>query len=337
MIILGIETSCDDTSIGIVEYRRGHWHVLANITASQVIHKKYGGVVPEVAAREHALTIIPTIEAALRRTGFHWKNIDRIAVTAGPGLQTALLVGVEAARTLSWLYSIPLVAVNHIEGHVVSAFAGRSLRDLHLPAVALIVSGGHTELISIKKFGSYQLLGKTIDDALGEAFDKTAKVLGLPYPGGPEISRLAAIGNPSAYAFPRAIMEKGNMSFSYAGLKTAVLYAWEKERRISEKKLQDICASFEVAALDPIIEKTRRALQQTTAKTLLLGGGVAANRSLRQRLQESIEREFPATRFLLPEPSLCTDNGAMIAIAGSLQRKKTSWKHIEANPAWELV
>lgn len=337
MVILGIETSCDDTSIGIVDVQRGRFVVRENCTASQVlIHRKYGGVVPEVAAREHALTILPTITTAMKRAKVTWKDIDRIAVTAGPGLHTALLVGVEAARTLSWLHNIPVVAVNHIEGHVISALANRSARDISFPAVALVVSGGHTELIAVPKLGSYQLIGKTIDDAVGEAFDKTAKVLGLPYPGGPEISRQAAGGDSTRFAFPRALPQKNSLSFSYSGLKTSVLYAWQEEKRRTPRLVQDICASFQEAALDPIISKTRQAMMEQRATTLLLGGGVAANARLRQRLEEMIQT-LPGTKLLRPEPSLCTDNGAMIAIAGALAKKMTPWKDLEANPSWELV
>jgi len=338
--VLGIESSCDDTSVGIVELAKNTAHLRVNVTASQVLlHRKYGGVVPEVAAREHALTILPTIQAAMKKARTTWKAIDAIAVTAGPGLQTALRVGVEAARTLSWLHKKPIVRVNHIEGHVVSSLVGIDMRKIRFPAVALIISGGHTELILIPKIGQYKHIGRTIDDAVGEAFDKTAKVLGLDYPGGPEVSRRARLGNAQRFSFPRAMMKPGDSSFSYSGLKTSVRYEAEKHR-LTKILINDLCASFEVAAIDPLIHKTKAALDRTGAKTLLLGGGVAASLTVRQRLQEMIATYQRPVSFFLPDLSLCTDNGAMIALAGSIQathKRFTPWDKIEADPNWELV
>lgn len=341
MRILGIETSCDDTAIGIVSYRRGVFTIESQITATQTLaHRKYGGVVPEVAAREHALTILPTLQAALRGARLDWNHIDAIAVTGGPGLNTALIVGVETARTLGYALKKPVIRVNHIEGHVVSAWAGENAHRIAFPAVALVVSGGHTELIHVRRVGQYRLLGRTLDDAVGEAFDKVAKILGLPYPGGPAISRLALKGNPTAFAFPRALMQRGSLDFSYSGLKTAVLYESQRHNRLTKQLLHDIAASFQAAALEPLVEKTKRALQQTKAKSLLLGGGVAANALLRTSLQDMVQQEFSHTSFCPPTTSLCMDNGVMIAMAGTfraLTHQFTPWKKLAADPNWELV
>lgn len=341
MRLLGIETSCDDTSVGIVAERRNGFVVEANVTASQIlIHRKYGGVVPEVAAREHAVTILPTIHAALARAQRSWDDINAIAVTAGPGLNTALLVGVETARALGYALQKPIVRINHIEGHVVSGLIGRGAKSVRFPAVALVVSGGHTELISIKSIGQYKLLGATVDDAVGEAFDKTAKILGLSYPGGPEISKRAEKGNALAFPFPRAFMTPGNLNFSYSGLKTSVLYAVQDRQKRTPKFLADICAGFQAAAIEPLVKKSMWALEKTGAKTFLLGGGVAANNLLRHDLTRMIQKESPRTSFVCASREFCADNGAMIAVAGMFHAKKkdfTSWKTLNADPNWELV
>lgn len=341
MRILGIETSCDDTAIGIVRYDRKKFHIEAQVTASQVlIHRKYGGVVPEVAAREHALTILPTLAAAMKKAKATWKNIDAIAVTGGPGLNTALLVGVETARTLSYIHSKPIVRVNHIEGHVVGAWASPEAQQIRFPAVALIVSGGHTELILVRKVGDYKLLGRTLDDAVGEAFDKVAKILGLQYPGGPEIAKHALLGNPAAFKFPQAFMKRGNLDFSYSGLKTSVLYELQKHRKVTPSLVNDMATSFQVAAIAPLIAKTRWAAEKVGAKTVLLGGGVAANIMLREKLQNMVKEGLPGVRFIPPALSLCMDNGVMIAMAGTFRAQKkdfTPWRKLSADPNWELV
>lgn len=341
MRILGIETSCDDTSVGIISQRRSRIIVETNLTASQVlIHRKYGGVVPEVAAREHAITILPTLKAALRAADKTWADIDAIAVTAGPGLNTALLVGVETARTLSWLLNKHLIRVNHIEGHICSNFVSTAYRKNLFPAVTLIVSGGHTELILVRDVGDYELLGRTLDDAAGEAFDKVAKLLGLDYPGGPEISRRAATGGSAVYTFPRALMRAGNLDFSYAGLKTSVLYKVRDMKKVTPKIIDDVCASFQTAAVEPLVKKTIWAVQKTGARTVFLGGGVAANKLLRQAMRRGLRRELPNVRYCEPALNLCADNGAMIAIAGlfhAQRRDFTPWQKIVADPNWELV
>lgn len=339
MRILGIETSCDDTAIGVVTYSHGQFTVEAQITASQALmHRKYGGVVPEVAAREHAVTILPTLTTAMKQAKVKWSDIDALAVTGGPGLNTALLVGVETARTLGYALRKPVIRVNHIEGHVVSGLLRYNLRQLRLPAIALVVSGGHTELIRISALGRYTLLGRTLDDAVGEAFDKVAKILGLPYPGGPEISKRAARGNASRFAFPRALMQRGSLDFSYSGLKTSVLYELQKHRRRTPLLINDFAASFQAAALEPLVTKTRWALEQTRAKSLLLGGGVAANTMLRQIIQNLAADA--GVKLYEPERSVCMDNGVMIAMAGALHASRkefTPWKKLSADPGWELV
>lgn len=340
MRILGIETSCDDTAIGIVSYHKKKFTIQAQVAASQIlIHRKYGGVIPEVAAREHAVTIIPTLKVALNQARVNWKNIDAIAVTAGPGLNTALLVGVETARTIAYAIKKPLVRVNHIEGHILSNWTSPDARDIRLPAVALIVSGGHTELILIKRIGHYTLLGRTLDDAVGEAFDKVAKILGLPYPGGPEISRRAKRGNPARFKFPRALMRPGNLDFSYAGLKTSVLYELRKHKK-SLTMVNDVAASFQAAAIEPLVTKTLWAVENNRAKTLLLGGGVAANQLLREELTMMVRSKLPTVRYIQPALNLCMDNGVMIAIAGAFHAAQNDfipWQKIKADPNWELV
>ncbi len=369
MRILGIETSCDDTAIGIVSFANNRFTIEAQVAASQIlIHRKYGGVVPEVAAREHALTILPTIAAAMKKAGVGWEKIDALAVTGGPGLNTALLVGVETARTMSYALKKPVVRVNHIEGHVVSSLAHQSLSTLRLPAVALIVSGGHTELILVKKLGQYALLGRTLDDAVGEAFDKVAKILGLPYPGGPEISKRAEKGDSMTFVFPKAFIQPGNLNFSYSGLKTSVLYKLQEYKKITPSLINNVAASFQVAALKPLILKTRWAAEKVKAKTILLGGGVAANALLREQLQAMIKRDLPQVTFVPPSLELCMDNGVMIAMAGAIRAQKkdftqphfmdqeawagskkggvvypgsgagfTPWQKLSADPNWELV
>lgn len=339
--VLGIETSCDDTGVGIVTLKNGVISIEAHVTASQVLtHRKYGGVVPEVAAREHALTILPTVAAALKKAKKTWGGIDAIAVTAGPGLNTALVVGVEAARTLSYSLKKPLVRVNHIEGHILSTWASVPAAAIAFPALALVVSGGHTELLLMRDIGRYSLLGRTHDDAVGEAFDKVAKILGLAYPGGPEVSRRAVLGKTTAFAFPRSMLAKDSLDFSYSGLKTSVLYTVETMKKITPVTLNNICASFQRAALDPLVAKTYTAAKKVEAKSIILAGGVAANPQLRHDLQTMVQRQLPRSVFFMPPLALCMDNGVMIAIAGAfraLQKDFTPWQKISADPNWELV
>lgn len=352
MRVLGIESSCDDTSAALLDCSEQGCFVIRELTASQIeIHKKYGGVVPEVAGRMHAEKIVPLIEEVLAG-----ERPDTIAVTAGPGLITGLLVGVEAARTLSYAWDLPLARVNHIEGHIHAVEIGKE--KIAYPALALVVSGGHTEIIFAKKPGDYKLIGSTRDDAAGECFDKVAKLLGLPYPGGPEISRLAQSGQPDAIDFPRPMARDDNFDFSFAGLKTSALY-WLRDHKLSaeniipydlptgvfgqsshEPTIHDFCASFEQAIVDVLVGKILRAIKELHPKTVILAGGVSANQKLRTTLAQEVRAIAPQCVFMTPEIKYCMDNAAMIAVAGyhlSQDKKFTKWDKIGANPNWNLA
>jgi len=339
MLVLGIESSCDDTSVALLNCSKQGFFVLNEITASQIaIHKKYGGVVPEIAGRMHAEKIVPLIEETLKKQPLP----DVIAVSTGPGLITGLIVGVETARNLSYTKNIPLVSVNHIEGHIHSVQVNNQKleknkkQQINYPALALIVSGGHTEIILMLKQGQYKVLGKTLDDAAGECFDKVAKLLNLPYPGGPQISRLAENGNTKAIDFPRPMLKQDNFDFSFSGLKTACLYYLQKNPNINKN---DFCASFEQAIIDVLTAKTIKASLEYKPKTIILGGGVSANKKLRETLKIKIAQELPTVQFLIPDLKYTMDNAVMIAVAGYYQASKkkfTPWNKIKANPVWEL-
>ncbi len=342
MRILAIETSCDETAAAVVEFRSGQYAVRSNVVYSQVAtHAKTGGVVPEVAAREHCVKIVPVVQKALRNARSASENIDAVAVTAGPGLMTSLIVGVEAARTLAWLWDKPLIPVNHIEGHVAANWLGNI--PVRYPALGLVVSGGHTELLLMKKGGAYDCVGRTLDDAAGEAFDKVAKLMRLPYPGGPAISKLAAKGNASAYKLPRPMLTAKNFDFSFAGIKTAMLYTVEgvpgKAKKKENSNKADLAASFQQAVIDVLVGKTIRAGRQYEVKSVLLGGGVAANRELRNQLQTTVERQVPQATYFQPPLEYCTDNAAMIgarAVQLFRNKKHWPWKNVQADPNWEL-
>ncbi len=311
MIILGIETSCDDTAAAVVRDGR---EILSNVISSQVdYHKKYGGIVPEIASRKHQENIIPVIREALERAGLGLGNIDAVAVTQGPGLIGALLVGVNAAKAIAFARGLPLTGVNHLEGHVL---AGHLEHDIPFPNITLVVSGGHTNIYYIEKTGSYRLLGKTRDDAAGEAYDKVAKLLGLGYPGGMVIDRLAQSGSPRI-PFPRPMLHDASCDFSFSGLKTAVLYHVKNNYPggVPETALPDIAASFQEAVVDLLVEKTLRAARDTKVSAVALAGGVAANSRLRREMQTRAQNQN--LTVYLPSPILCTDNAAMIAKAGS--------------------
>ena len=348
MIILGIESSCDDTSVALVDITNTTSTVLAEKTASQIeVHKKYGGVVPEIAGRKHAENILPVVEEVLRE---YPKKPDAIAVTSGPGLVTGLLVGVEVAKNLSHLWNIPLVSMNHIDGHMQSVTIGLSPELLVYPALSLVVSGGHTELIFMRKLGVYECIGTTRDDAAGEAFDKVAKLLDLAYPGGPKISAFATDGDTKKIPFPRPMMDSDNFDFSFAGLKTAALY-WLQNHKIESPvtpesflhqgtvTINDFCASFEQAIVDVLVSKTLRAVQQYAPKTVILSGGVSANNKLRETLKSALAEQHSDVLFLFPEKKYCMDNAAMIAIASYekvKQQQFTNWKDIIVNPNWRV-
>jgi len=304
--ILGIDTSCDDTSIAVVDETMG---ILSNVVATQVeVHHRYGGVVPELACRKHIEAIGPVYQAALDGAGVTLADLDAIAVTRGPGLIGALLVGLSFAKSLAYAAGKPLVPINHLEGHICSAFL--EAPDLACPFVCLVVSGGHTDLYQCEPPGAYRLLGQTRDDAAGEAFDKVSKLLGLGYPGGPVIDRLAREGDPEAVRFPRAYLEKDSLDFSFSGIKTAVLH---HVRQHGANRVADIAASFQQAIVDVLVDKTLAAARQCEVQRVVVTGGVAANSQLRRTIQAACAEA--GLQLVIPHPRLCTDNGAMIAAA----------------------
>jgi len=303
--ILGIETSCDETAAAVVGDGN---QVLSSVVSSQLdLHARFGGVVPEIASRAHVELLSPTVAQALVEAGKEGPQIGAVAATVGPGLASALLVGVSVGKALSLVWKVPFVGVNHMEGHLYACFLHEP--ELELPLVALLVSGGHTLLVHMEDHGCYRVLGTTIDDAVGEAFDKVARFLGLGYPGGPAIDRISASGDPQAFDFPRA-MEREGYDFSFSGLKTSVTrYA----RAHPEADVADLAASFQRAAVEVLVSKARRAVDDTGAQTLCVGGGVGANTLLRRRIAEVCEQDGVAT--VIPTPHLCTDNAAMVAAA----------------------
>ncbi|OGL70162.1 tRNA (adenosine(37)-N6)-threonylcarbamoyltransferase complex transferase subunit TsaD [Candidatus Uhrbacteria bacterium RIFCSPHIGHO2_02_FULL_47_44] len=375
MRILGIESSCDETAMALVSENEGGIVIEKSLVASQIdLHKIYGGVVPEVAAREHVSAIFPMLlEMGISRDGH---EIDAIAVTAGPGLVAALRIGVELAKTLAWMWNKPLVAANHLEGHVYSVWGQGSKSERvmecksegkgkffdfinkqkkvflpslnhsitqplclppQFPALCLLVSGGHTELFLMRDHGQYELIGMTRDDAAGEAFDKVAKLLGLGYPGGPAISKIALEGNPNAIAFPRPMIESGDSDFSFSGLKTAVRVYLEAH---PEASVADVAASFQQAVVEILTIKTLAAVNQFSPKSVILSGGVSANRALRDLLSSELTKQFPDVTFHAPDLSLSGDNAAMIAIAGLFRAKQKDFTDplsLEAQPNLRLV
>lgn len=329
--VLGIETSCDETSAAVITSDK----VLSNIISSQAIHLKFGGVVPELASRAHLRKIIPIVKEALQQANISLRNLDGLAVTNGPGLIGALLVGVNYVKGISSALNIPLVGVNHIEGHIFSNFLNKA--SIPLPFLCLVVSGGHTQIIMVKDHLAYRILGETRDDAVGEAFDKVAKLLHLPYPGGPQIDRIAIKGNPEAIDFPRAMMQKGELNFSYSGLKTAVLnYIEEIGADSAQERLHDICASFQKAAIEVLVKKTVQAARTFQIRDIAIAGGVAANSLLRKWMVEESAQFNLNVHF--PPVDFCTDNAAMIARAGleRLNRGLSSPLTLNAYPSWKI-
>ena len=304
--VLGIETSCDETAAAVVVGAR---NVLSSVVSSQVdLHARYGGVVPEIASRAHVDLLTPVVAQAIVEAGVDEGSIDAVAATVGPGLVGSLLVGVSAAKALALVWDVPFVGVNHLEAHLYASLLEEP--ELELPVVVLLVSGGHTLLVAMEDHGRYRMLGSTIDDAAGEAFDKVARYLGLGYPGGPAVDRLAMEGDPSAIAFPRAMRDEG-FDFSFSGLKTSVVNYVRKHPDVSTA---DVCASFQEAVVDVLITKARQAAKAVGAKGLCLGGGVAANSQLRERFLDACVHDD--LHGFLPSRSLCTDNAAMVAAAG---------------------
>ncbi|ATX83157.1 MULTISPECIES: tRNA (adenosine(37)-N6)-threonylcarbamoyltransferase complex transferase subunit TsaD [Bacillus amyloliquefaciens group] len=314
--VLGIETSCDETAASVV--KNGN-EIISNVVASQIeSHKRFGGVVPEIASRHHVEQITLVIEEALSKAEMGFDDLDAIAVTEGPGLVGALLIGVNAAKALSFAHQIPLVGVHHIAGHI---YANRLIGELQFPALALVVSGGHTELVYMKEHGSFEVIGETLDDAAGEAYDKVARTMGLPYPGGPQIDKLAAVGTDSI-PLPRAWLEEGSYNFSFSGLKSAVINTLHNASQKNEVILpEDLAASFQQSVIDVLTAKTSKAAKEYGVKQVLLAGGVAANKGLRAALQQEFSHSGDP-ELVIPPLSLCTDNAAMIAAAGTVAFEK---------------
>lgn len=332
-LILALETSCDETSASVVADGR---IVLSNVIFSQIpVHQKFGGVVPEIASRKHIEKVIPVVEQALQEAGVELKDITAIGVTHGPGLVGALLVGVAVAKALSFATDIPLVGVNHLEGHIFANFL--SHKELEPPFMALVVSGGHTSLVHVKGYNEFELLGQTRDDAAGEAFDKIARVMKMPYPGGPHIDRLAATGNPDAIPFPRALTGRDNFEFSFSGLKSAVLnYLNSAEQKGEEINHADVAASFQAAVVDVLVSKALQAADKCGVKQVVLAGGVAANSGLKGKLAQGCTKQ--GISLYSPELILCTDNAAMIACRAYYQHLNGNYAdlHLNAVPSLKL-
>jgi len=332
MKILGIETSCDDTGVALYDDQQG---LLAHGIYSQTdIHAKYGGVVPELASRDHIRKLVPLINKILAEANCKKKEIDGIAYTAGPGLAGALFVGTAFGRTLGWAWKKPTIAVHHLEGHILAPMLEENRPTI--PFIALLVSGGHTLLIHVKKIGEYEILGETQDDAAGEAFDKTAKLLGLGYPGGAALSKLAEQGDPKRYKFPRPMLNQNNLNFSYSGLKTHAINTI-KQNQLTQQTKADIARAFVDAVVETLVKKCQRAIKQTGVKELVIAGGVSANQQLRTALTEMTKEQ--KAKLYYPRIEFCTDNGAMIAYAGYLRLKagQTDDLRITIRPRWPLT
>jgi len=332
-LILALETSCDETAASVVADGR---KILSNVISSQIpVHQKFGGVVPEIASRKHIENVIPVVDQALREASVSLCDITAIGVTYGPGLVGALLVGVSVAKALSFAADIPLIGVNHLEGHIFANFLSNP--ELEPPFMALVVSGGHTSLVHVKGYNEFELLGQTRDDAAGEAFDKIARVMKLPYPGGPYIDRLAKTGNPEAIAFPRALVGRDNFEFSFSGLKSAVLnYLHSAAQRGEEVDNADVAASFQAAVVDVLVSKALQAAHKCKVKKIVLAGGVAANSGLKFRLKQQCQQANLALYY--PETILCTDNAAMIACRAYYQHLIGQYAdlHLNAIPSLKL-
>ena len=337
MRILGIETSCDETGVAIYDEEKG---LIANQLHTQIaLHADYGGVVPELASRDHIRKLAPLLQAALQEANLTAKDIDGVAYTSGPGLVGALLVGSTVARSLAYAWNVPAIGIHHMEGHLLAPMLEEN--PPHFPFVALLVSGGHTQLVRVDGVGRYELLGESIDDAAGEAFDKTAKLLGLDYPGGAALARLALNGTPNRFAFPRPMTDRPGLDFSFSGLKTfaanTLHQVMQEEGELTEQSKADIAYAFQEAVVDTLAIKCKRALKQTGLKRLVIAGGVSANKQLRQTLAELMQQL--GGEVFYPQPQFCTDNGAMIAYAGFLRLKQGQQQDlaIEVRPRWAMT
>jgi len=329
MRVLGIESSCDETGIALYDSDKG---LVAHALYSQIeLHAEYGGVVPELASRDHIRKTLPLIEQVLNDAQLKRNDIDAIAYTAGPGLVGALLVGASIGKSIAWALGIPALAINHMEGHLLSPLLEEQAPDF--PFISLLVSGGHTLLVDVQGVGRYELLGESIDDAVGEAFDKTAKMLGLPYPGGPALAALAEKGRDNIYTFPRPMTNRPGLDFSFSGLKTFSMNTWLNSDQSDQDKA-DIALAFQTAAVETLAIKCKRALKQVGRNTLVVAGGVSANKALRQRLNE-----LKGMTVYYPRPAFCSDNGAMIAFAGAMRKAafaKQETSTFSVRPRWPL-
>jgi len=336
MKVLGIETSCDETGVAVYDTALSGVQALrAHAVYSQIaLHAEYGGVVPELASRDHVRKLLPLIRQTLAEAGLSTRELDGVAYTAGPGLVGALLVGAGVARALAWALELPAIGVHHMEGHLLAPLMEDD--PPQAPFVALLVSGGHTQLVAVEEIGRYRLLGETLDDAAGEAFDKTAKLMGLPYPGGPQLAKLAEAGTPGAFKFSRPMTDRPGLDFSFSGLKTQVLLAWRDSDQ-SETTRADIARGFEDAVVDTLAIKCQRALDAAGSDVLVVAGGVGANKRLRAKLQDMAQRR--GGRVCFPRPALCTDNGAMIAFAGALrlQAGQHDDAQVKVTPRWDMA
>ena len=331
MRILAIESSCDESAAAVLDADRG---LLGHEVFSQIeLHRVFGGVVPELASRDHVRKLLPLVRSVLERAGTIPAELNGVAYTAGPGLIGALLTGASLARSLAYAWRVPALGVHHLEGHLLAPLL--EPEPPPFPHVALLVSGGHTMLIEARAIGSYRLLGETRDDAAGEAFDKTAKLLGLPYPGGPELARLAESGTPGVFTFPRPMLDRPGLEFSFSGLKTAVVHAL-RGREVTDTVRADVAEAVQLSIVETLVAKALRALEETGLDTLVVSGGVSANRRLRSRLAEAARRE--GARVYYPRIEFCTDNAAMIAVAGlaRLQAGQHDGLDIQARARWPL-
>ncbi len=331
MIVLGIETSCDETGVALYAADRG---LLGHALYSQIdLHARYGGVVPELASRDHVRKLLPLVRQVIDKSGIKKEDISGVAYTAGPGLVGALLVGATTGRSLAWTWGVPAIGIHHMEGHLLAPMLEPEPPEF--PFLALLVSGGHTLLVEVEGIGDYRVLGDSVDDAVGEAFDKTATLLGLSYPGGPALAALALQGDATRLRFPRPMTDRPGLDFSFSGLKTFALNTWRNSDQ-SQQDRADIARAFEEAVVDTMVIKCRRAVAQTGLKTLVIAGGVGANRRLRERLGELMAAE--GGRVCYPRLEFCTDNGAMIAYAGyrRLQAGQHEGLSIKAMPRWSL-
>lgn len=332
-VVMGIETSCDETAVAIYDVSQG---ILANQVYSQVgLHASYGGVVPELAARDHSNKLLPLVKNALAEAKLDRCDLDGIAYTAGPGLIGALFVGAAFGRSLAYAQNIPSIAVHHMEGHLLAPLLSKS--DLDCPFLALLVSGGHTMLVYVEAIGQYKILGETIDDAVGEAFDKTAKLLGLPYPGGPELAALAEQGKPGFFVFTKPMMNRPGCDLSFSGLKTQVATTIKQQQTLDLQTKANIAFAFEDTVTETLLKKTQRAVQLTKCQKIVIAGGVSANRTLRRKFNRWAKASQLTVAF--PDPEYCTDNGAMIAYAGALRLRAGFVEPLKIEPRaqWPLT